>query len=331
MPRTRTCRLEPLALARLMARQEGVISRSQVLELGGDDVDIRRKIRRREWAPVHPGVYVAHTGPLTRAQRVWAAVLLHWPAAVHRESALELHGLKQDRRRSRTEEPVRLAIDAARRTPATVPGIEVERLRDARSWLTPHHWPPRVQVELALLKVASGRDLAGAIAVLADGCQQRRTDVTRLLLAVERLPTLPGRAALVEVLHDVASGAHSVLETRYLRHVERAHGLPVAQRQVREGAGGRVAIRDGKYAAQGVVVELDGRFGHSDALDRWADLDRDLAAAEQSLVTIRLGWAQVLAPCRVAASVAVILRARGWSGAPRPCGPDCAVRDRGQS
>lgn len=331
MPRTRTCRLEPVALARLMVQQEGVISRAQVLGLGGDDVDIRRKLRRREWAPVHPGVYVAHTGPLTRSQRIWAAVLLHWPAAVHRETAMELHGLRQDRRRRRPEEPVRLVIDAARRTPAAVPGIEVERLRSAQSWLTPHRWPPRVEVELALLKVASGRDLAGAIAVLADGCQQRRTDVPRLLQAMDRLPTLRGRAVFVEILRDVASGAHSVLETRYLRHVERAHGLPVAQRQVREDSAGRVAIRDVKYAAQGVLVELDGRFGHSDAVDRWADLDRDLAAAQRALVTIRLGWAQVLSPCRVAEAVAVILRARGWDGAPHPCGPDCVVRGRGQS
>ena len=30
-----------------------------------------------------------HTGPLTRPQRTWAAVLLHWPAAAaHRQTAL---------------------------------------------------------------------------------------------------------------------------------------------------------------------------------------------------------------------------------------------------
>src|SRR5688500_6685587 len=110
VPRTRASRLDESALARLLGRQEGVLRRAQDLCLGGDDVDIRRKLRRRAWASVHPGVYVEHTGPLTRSQQVWAAVLLHWPAAVHRESALELHGLRQDRRRSSARQPVRLVI-----------------------------------------------------------------------------------------------------------------------------------------------------------------------------------------------------------------------------
>jgi hypothetical protein len=211
-----------------------------------------------------------------------------------------------------------------------VPGIVVERMHDARSWLTPHRWPPRVGVELAVLKVASDRDLAGAIAVIADACQQRRTDVPRLLLALERLGTLRGRAALLEVLCDVDSGAHSVLEHRYLRDVERAHGLPRGERQLRQTAGGRVAIRDVAYAPQQVLVELDGRFGHTDALDRWADLDRDLAAAVHSQMTIRLGWAQVLSPCRVAVAMSSILMARGWAGRPYPCRHGCAVGGRGR-
>jgi hypothetical protein len=308
-----------------MDRQTGVVSRRQVRAAGGDDVDIRNMVRRREWARVHEGVYVDHTGPLTRSQRVWAAVLLHWPAAVHRQTALELYGLRRDRRTSGPDDPVWVVIDAERRSPAAVPGVRVERVRDAATWLTSHRWPPRVTVELALLKVASQRDLAGAVAVLADGCQQGRTDVPRLVAALERLGNLPGRAALAEVLHDVAAGAYSVLERRYLRDVERAHGLPTGLRQVRESPDGRVVVRDVKYAAQGVLVELDGRFGHRDLEDRWADLDRDLTAAVRALLTVRLGWSQVLAPCRVATAIATILRARGWRGTPVACRPGCPV------
>jgi hypothetical protein len=330
VPRRRNSRLDDVALARLASQQDGLVRRAQVIELGGDDVDIRSRLRRREWAAVHRGVYVDHTGPLTASQRLWAAVLLHWPAAVHRESALELHGLRQDRRRDGAERPVHLVMDASRRTPAAVPGIVVERMHDAKSWLTQHRRPPRVKVELAVLKVASSRDLAGAIAVISDACQQRHTDVPALLLALDRLGTLRGRAALVDVLRDVESGAHSVLEHRYLRDVERAHGLPAGCRQLREVAGGRVAVRDVVYVEQDVVVELDGRFGHTDALDRWADLDRDLSAARQALLTIRLGWAQVLSPCQVAAAVAEILTNRGWTGSAHPCRRGCQVGGRGQ-
>lgn len=75
-------------LAGLLEAQSGVIRRRQVLDLGGNDNDIERLLRRRQWARVHTGVYVDHTGPLSWLQRAWAAVLLHWPAALAGASAL---------------------------------------------------------------------------------------------------------------------------------------------------------------------------------------------------------------------------------------------------
>jgi hypothetical protein len=95
-------------------------------------------------------------------------------------------------------------------------------------------------------------------------------------------------------------------------------------------AGGRVAVRDVVYVDEQVLIELDGRFGHTDARDRWADLDRDLAAAVQAAITIRLGWAQVLSPCRVGAAVAEILQSRGWDGSAYPCRRGCPVGGGGQ-
>src|SRR5215210_3810747 len=62
--------------------QHGVVARRQIEELGGRESDIRRMVRRRELTPVTPGVYVNHTGQLTRAQREWVAVRSAWPAAL---------------------------------------------------------------------------------------------------------------------------------------------------------------------------------------------------------------------------------------------------------
>ena len=138
---------------------------------------------------------------------------------------------------------------------------------------------------------------------------------------------------MLEVLADVAEGAESPLERRYLRDVERAHGLPRGERQVREtvclvgGEGLRTVVRDVRYADHAAVVELDGRLGHSAALDRWSDLSRDLEAAVMGAVSLRAGWQQVLDPCRLAVLVGRVLRARGWGGRPRPCrSEDCTVR-----
>lgn len=51
-------------LATLLALQDGVIARRQVLEAGLPPAYVARKVRRREWVKVHPGVYVDHTGPI---------------------------------------------------------------------------------------------------------------------------------------------------------------------------------------------------------------------------------------------------------------------------
>ena len=116
------------AVADLLALQQGVVSRRQVLGAGGSDVDIERLLRRREWARVHEGVYVDHTGPLTRDQRLWAAVLVHWPAALAASSALGAHGL---RTAGTDDGVVEVAVAEARRVDALA-GIRPSRLRPWR-------------------------------------------------------------------------------------------------------------------------------------------------------------------------------------------------------
>jgi len=315
--------MDEVGLARLLRAQDGVVARRQVLARGGTPADIRRKRRRREWATVHTGVYVQHTGPLTRRQRLWAAVLAcDADAVLHRESALEAHGLTRDR--GPTSAMIHVAVDESRRvTPPS--GIRLERIQGLAGWVPAVRRPPRVAVELAALKVASDRDETGAIAVLADVCRQGLTTPARLVGALERLPRLAGRARLLEVLADVAAGTHSVLEHRYLVKVERAHGLPAGVRQQREVAAEGVVFRDVLHLDQRTLVELDGRFGHTDSDDRWDDLDRDLASAATGRITLRLGWRQVLEPCRVAAAVGAVLQARGWDGGPTPCSEECGL------
>jgi hypothetical protein len=186
--------------------------------------------------------------------------------------------------------------------------------------------PPRQTLEHALLGVASRKKrLEGSIAVLADAVQAGRTTGDRLRGALKDRPKLRHRAMLREVLGDVGTGVRSVLEYRYLRLVEQAHGLPAGQRQVPLVLAGERGYPDVEYVGFGVLVQLDGKIGHTDSLDRWADLDRDIAGLVACILTLRVGWAQVLDPCRLAAAVGAILQQRGWEGQIRPCGPKCTA------
>src|SRR6476661_829344 len=85
-------------------------------------------------------------------------------------------------------------------------------------------------------------------------------------------------------------------------------------------------------AGNGPAMDDDAiRLGHEWNADRWADLDRDIDGAVAGDLTLRVGWRQVLDPCRMAAAVARVLLARGWAGQPRGCRPGCPVNDIGGS
>jgi len=114
------------AISRALAVQERVITRAQVLAAGGNDNDIARMLRRREWAQVHPGTYVDHTGPLTLEQRESAAVLHCSPAALTGRSALRRYGVPTGRAFDDAETTVHVSVDRDRRI-APPPGTKISR------------------------------------------------------------------------------------------------------------------------------------------------------------------------------------------------------------
>lgn len=312
--------MDQAALAELLARQDDLVARFQLGAADGRPHDLERMVRRRELVRVLPGVFVAHTGPLTWTQRAWAGVLHLWPAALDLESALV------DRGRDGPH-VIQLAVDHRRRVRAPA-GYAVRRvvgLQDRVRWTTS---PPRVRTEVAALDVAAlaGSDLA-AVELLARLCRDRRTTATRLRATLANRARHPRRAWVDAVLTDLEVGTCSVLERGYLDLVERPHGLPSADRQVpATGQDGRRLLRDVEHAPYGLVVELDGRMFHDDPRQRARDLERDLDAALDRRQTVRLGWTQVFDhPCRTAGKVGRLLGQRGWHGRVTGCRPACAA------
>jgi hypothetical protein len=313
------------AIRATLKHQANVFSRSQVLGHGGNDNDIARMQRRREWAQVHPGVYVAHTGPITLEQREWAAILYYAPAALTGRSALRKYGVRtgRDLEPANTVGPVHIAVDRGRRLEARE-GVMLTRVTRFDVDRLENYSPPRIRLEHVVLEVAASAGTeAAAVAVICDAVQSRRTTPARLLSCLDDRPRLRHRALLRRVLADVANGAYSVLEHEYLHRVERAHSLPSGARQRRVRIGRSPAYRDVEYPLQATIVELDGRLGHELTLDRWDDLERDIDALTGGSLTIRAGWAHVLEPCRLASAVARILLSRGWLGQPQGCSAAC--------
>jgi hypothetical protein len=183
-----------------------------------------------------------------------------------------------------------------------------------------------MRIEHAVIDVAATqhREPVAMFRTLADLCQTRRTTPQRIRRVLETRGRVPGKALMLELLEDLATGACSVLEREYLR-IERRHGLPEGTRQKPATVAGRSAYRDVDYEEFGVLVELNGRAFHDDARSWDLDALRYLdALVDSDRPTVALTYGLVFGtPCQTVAKVGALLNRRGWTGRIRPC-PRCA-------
>ena len=199
-----------------------------------------------------------------------------------------------------------------------VDGVDVQRCRDLARRTDEHAHPPRTTVEHTVLDLAEGgtADEASALAALA--CQKGLTWDEALLAALARRRGHRWGTLLTEALVDIGAGAQSTFEVRYVRDVERAHGLPPGRPQQPTGGGRR--HHDYGYAEQRVLVELDGMAFHSSPQARLTDGRRDRATVIEGWATLRAFWPDVaVTPCALALDVGALLVTRGWDGRPRAC------------
>ncbi|MDT0183508.1 hypothetical protein Q9S36_25290 [Microbacterium sp. ARD31] len=313
----------------LLVSQDGVVSRAQAIAVGLQPHDVRRLVRRRDLAPLLPGVYVSHTGEPTWLQRAWGAVLAcaspygmggaDLGAALAGASAMR--AADGPGRPGGDAGPIEVVVPRSRRVVAPS-GVTVVRSRLAPDHVQWHLGPPRLRYEEAALDVAvRATGEIAAIDAIARAVQGRHTTAVRMQTALASRARAPRRVFLESVLADVAHGTCSVLEHAFLTRVERTHGLPSAIRQVRAGTASGLVYRDAVYGER--IVELDGRLFHDTAEQRDRDFERDLDAAVEGHSTVRLTWGQVVGrPCRTAAKLALLFARDGWPAA-MPCGPGC--------
>lgn len=301
----------------LLARQAGVVSRAQLIELAVPRAERDTMLRRRLLVPLLPGVYVDHTGPPSREQLAIGAVLYAGRAALHLDSALD---------HPRGSGVIHVAIGTSRRV-LPQPGIRIHRVTDLEDKVRWNLTPPRVRPEVAAVERAhrATTDL-DAIAALTAVVGSRATKADRLAATMAARPRLRRRALLEALVADLAAGTHSVLEHGFLDRVVRPHVLPEPTvRQAPRDGGSGTEYRDAEYVELGTVVELDSRWHDTNsAADR--DADRDLDDLADGRVTVRLRYRQVFStPCSTAARLGALLRQRGWPGKPVSCSASCAI------
>lgn len=309
-------RIDPSAqLLSLASAQCSVISASQLTSLNFPLRAAERLVAQRHWQRLSTGIYQTSAADPSWSALAWAGVLLGgdqsrlgFAAAGHQ------WGLVNTPPRTITV-LVPVGQVMADRDVWTF-RREYPGTRDRRS---PGN-PPTTTIEDTVIDLCGESTQTEVLDVVTRAVQSRRTNAPRILSCVDRRQRVRHRRYLHELLDDVAEGAQSALELRYLQDVERAHYLPRGTRQVRAWRGR--AFRDVRYDEFSTLVELDGQLH---ALDRHRDARRDNAALLEGEVTLRYGWQDVTeSPCQVAWQIAAILSANGWSGSPDRC-PRCVA------
>jgi very-short-patch-repair endonuclease len=302
----------PAALRALALHQCGVVTREQALGLGFTDGGLAREVRDGNWQRMATGVYLTATGSPSWDANAWAGTLIGGDAArLGGCAAAYLHQLV-----NAPPVPIEVLVPVDSR-PRVVGPWTFRRERPGARLPSTVGSPPRITVEDTVLDLISDPDCDARSAVnwVTLAVQSRRTTPQRLLRASQHRHFFSRRPLLHATLDDVRAGVRSPIEQDYLHKVERAHDLPIGRRQV----GRRHTEVDVLYDEFGLIVELDGRIGHS-GMGRFRDMRRDNVSTTDGLATLRYGKADVFGiPCEVADQVGTNLVVRGWSGPKTRC------------
>jgi hypothetical protein len=307
--------------------QQGVVGRRQAFKSGVSRYTVRRRLRAGKWQRMHRGVYQTFTGEPKREAELWAAVCRAGTGAMlSHETAAELHGLIDD-----AGAVIHITVPSRRR-PAQrkkIQGVVIHRSDQSQAQTLPAWKLPRTRIEDTVLDlVAAAHTFDDAYAWISRAVTRRLTTPGAIRKALSARKRIRWRAWLSEAVAEVSEGVHFPLELRFVRDVERAHGIPAARRQARRQHGYRTRYIDNLYGKYRVCVELDGNATHTGER-RLRDSRRDNDnLAENDTETLRFGWVDVTEyRCKSAGQLAAVLIRRGWSGdSLHPCGSSCPVR-----
>ncbi|GAA1026571.1 DUF559 domain-containing protein [Virgisporangium ochraceum] len=293
----------------LRFQQNDVISWAQARDHLGRGAAANR-LRGGQWQRPAWGVVVAHSGPLTRQQQLWAAVLRAGRDGVLAgTTAATLEGL-----RGYDRPAIDVLIPAGRRVRSAT-GVRVHRT----AALPPEHvrWvgsPPRTAVARSVVDGAAWAATDDdARAIVAAAFQQRRVAPGELEAVLSVMPRSRRRALVLETAALASGGSHALTELNLVTLCRRHH-LPAPDRQVhRADASGRDRYLDAYWPEYRLHVEVDGSW-HLEVRTWWADMQRQNNLWITGDRVLRFpGWALIHEPAKVAAQLHAALVAAGWT------------------
>jgi very-short-patch-repair endonuclease len=252
-----------VALARLAARQHGLLSRAQLARHGADHRVVRRRLDSGRYLEVAEHVVAVAGAPATWEQFVMAAVLSSGDGAVaSHQTAATLLGLS-DRRPAAvdvtTPRPQRRGRDWRAHRSRDLAADHIVSVR-----CIPVTNPPRTVLDVAGVEPWRAQSLADQAVRLGS---MQYADLGRLVSVVARKGR-PGVTVCRELVAERlqwSERSESELEDRFVALLRRALvPVPDAQVDIVSRTGAFICRADFAYPSIRVAVELDGYRWHSD-------------------------------------------------------------------
>jgi hypothetical protein len=250
---------------------------------------IRYRIRPDgPWRRAVPGVYITHTGPLTRDQQDMAALLYAGPGGILTgQAALRRYGFS-----FRQSDATDVLV------PATTQRHDAGFVRLHRTRLLPAQVCVAGEIRYALVPravadAARGQeDLREVRAIVAESVQRNHCPLPLLVEELNRGPAR-GSARMRRALAEVTDGVRSSAEADLHDLIKRAH-LPLPMFNPRLFAGSTfIACPDCWWPEAGVAAEVDSRAWHLSPHDWERTLARHARMTARGILVLHFSPHQI--------------------------------------
>jgi hypothetical protein len=286
------------AIAAVAGKQNGNITRMQLLGLGLDKHAIGYRVKVGRLHRVFRGVYAVGRRPIAPLESAGAAVLACGPgAALSHGSAMALWGFWR-----RWDRPYEVTVVGDRRTP----GIRVHRSITLRRHDITTQLGIRVTTPARTIFDLSPRQTDKAFRrTVNNALNSPWLTEDQLADAVGWHPKLPAAARAARMIGLEGTPTRSGWEDDFPAFCER-HGLPAPVMGVPMFG----YVLDALFVAERVIVELDSWEFHKGKTAFETDRERDAVMLAHGFVTIRMTWERIQGrPLREAARLHAILAA----------------------
>lgn len=282
-----------LQISGLAGRQYGVVSRTQLLDLGIGAAAIERRLSAARLHRLHPGVYAVGHRSVSR-EGLWLAAVLRGGrgTVLSHRSAAALWGIGRGAAGNQIE------ITSPRRT-GSCPAIRRHYARHGPGETTVRKRIPVTSLARTLLDLAALFSVEGLEAATREAEYLHRFQPRSLVTLLEQHSGQRGTRTLRECLRSLESGprgrTRSRLEVRFAALLARTD-LPRPELNAPLDLGGRLVEADCLWRHQRTIVELDGGRAHRTRSAFEADRERDRRLQAAGWKVIRVTWRQLDEP-----------------------------------